>query len=91
MTICESCNQDMQTARGCIGTKIEYDDGVVMRQSLDHDMDVNGRCDDCNAQHGQPHHRGCDSERCPRCNGRLRSCLCPSRFEALPAKAVTHD
>jgi hypothetical protein len=34
-------------------------------------------CNDCNAGFGQPHHPGCDTERCPSCGGQMLGCLGP--------------
>ena len=33
-------------------------------------------CHDCNTPAGGLHHPGCDSERCPRCEGQAIACDC---------------
>ena len=35
------------------------------------------KCHDCNAEPGQPHEDGCDTEQCSVCGGQRLQCVCP--------------
>lgn len=77
MAECKWCKKDMNKVDSCTGnTSVDYPDGKKMKPSLEHFEEPDGRCHDCNVKHGQPHHPGCDVERCPRCSGQLISCGC---------------
>ena len=39
-------------------------------------------CSDCKTTKGSLHERGCDIERCPKCNGQLISCNCEFPYES---------
>lgn len=59
----------MKPGNGCLKTHFhkgtKYYERITCEQEL---------CHDCNATAGQPHHPGCDMERCPICNGQFISC-----------------
>ena len=40
-------------------------------------------CPDCNVESGQMHIHGCDTERCPLCQGQLISCGCVYRVNGM--------
>ena len=81
---CRSCFNDMRTANGCQPfvysaggkkyTRIKVGDIGDMFGEDDYNADF--RCTDCGALFGYAHHVGCYCERCPVCNGQMRSCGC---------------
>lgn len=78
MSECKLCRQDMNRVEGCKNDKvIKFSDvsldAVKAGESSDFTDSV---CHDCGASVGEPHHVGCDVERCPRCEGQLISCDC---------------
>ena len=79
MATCEVCKQEMNTADGCVDGTLYLTDGTTVFRSRTHWCDSGGRWTDCGAKHGQPHHLGCDVERCPYCMGQLISCGCLAR------------
>lgn len=70
--ICKVCHQDMLAVDGCVphayGKKTGRKFWVTPNQSP--------QCHDCGARAGQPHHPGCDMERCPKCGGQAIGCDC---------------
>jgi hypothetical protein len=77
MAKCEVCQQEMNTADGCVQTIYVLKDRTRVL-ALPY---VNGwgdgkedRCGDCNCKLGQLHHNGCDLERCPICLRQAISC-----------------
>ncbi len=79
MPKCSWCNEeitnpDIKTCKK--NTVVSFPDGSQF-PSLDYHLgESNGRCHDCNIEHGGKHHPGCDVERCPKCNGQLINCGC---------------
>lgn len=73
--ICEACKQDMLEAKGCTFTHIILNEKPIKRD-LQHWQNPGERCQDCGALYGEPHHVGCDIERCPICKGQLLGCGC---------------
>jgi len=75
----------MMKADACLAhDEVVYVDGTRLPSSRFHFDEASGRCHDCNVVHGQPHHPGCDVERCPRCDGQLISCECGCMWDARP-------
>lgn len=73
MAVCSACNGEMKTVDGCSGNVFV----VIKREQMEtilHGGDR--RCHDCNCLPGNPHHPGCDCERCPNCFRQLISCGC---------------
>lgn len=84
---CEWCNQDKEDKKTvtCIGdgTIVEFPDGEMLRASTEHGNELDGRCHDCNVEHGGYHHPGCDMERCPRCGRQIVTCDCFARCDGV--------
>lgn len=76
MAKCQDCKQEMLTAQGCKFTHIVDDKGKRYPRSLGHWQEPGERCHDCGAMYGEPHHHGCDVERCPKCGLQLIGCDC---------------
>jgi len=81
MVICEWCKQSMTDSDGClegicIGWPSYYLSYIYMQLPPTHFSEPYGRCHDCHAKHGMPHHCGCDVQRCPKCGGQFISCDC---------------
>lgn len=85
MSVCQSCNQEMLTAKGCTFTWLAYKDKtkkIYKRIKCGSPDDLFGgeepqeRCHDCGAKVGGYHHDGCDAERCPKCREQLLGCEC---------------
>jgi hypothetical protein len=74
---CEYCKGDMLKVKGCVFTHFEIKGEKVKRDVTDFGEIMPGRrCHDCGAINGQPHHFGCDTERCPVCGGQAIGCEC---------------
>jgi len=69
---CDNCGREMTSARTChvVPILIGGEDFVPIC------WDGPGRCHDCGVQPGGYHHPGCDTERCPKCQGQLIACGC---------------
>jgi rRNA maturation endonuclease Nob1 len=65
----------MLVAKGCTFTHVMYK-GKEVKRSLEHWQEPGKRCHDCGAMYGQPHHYGCDVERCPICGNQMIGCDC---------------
>ncbi len=78
MAVCTFCNDDMLKVDDCSANRIIRfeDDSKDYNASTAHFTEENGRCHDCYVKHGNYHHPGCDTERCPKCGGQLISCDC---------------
>lgn len=82
MAICEYCNQEMMTAKGCTELFIlvngkEYPRLPYGRDERAPDLAADKRnCHDCNCAWDHMHHFGCDMEECVKCHGQLISCGC---------------
>lgn len=76
MAVCNVCDKDMLKVDSCVymTVPVEQNGKVVALGPIPHDGE--GRCHDCNATPGSYHHPGCDTERCPSCQGQLISCGC---------------
>ena len=81
-TKCRVCGGDMEKADGCKPSifvcggkqyaRIKVGDAGDMYEGDNADT----RCTDCGAKYNHYHHKGCDCERCPICNGQLLTCGC---------------
>lgn len=77
MSVCRFCDQEMLRADGCRPHRvIALDSGAPLdavpygdpREGWEsYGLQPGPRCRDCNVVVGQPHHPGCDMERCPVC------------------------
>ncbi len=90
--ICSYCKQDMRAADGCIKVAVENDKGTFdpirygdeTRYGLAKEENPH-ECHDCATKLGAYHHRGCDWEQCPSCDGQLIGCDCGnSWYDPLP-------
>ncbi len=87
--VCERCNQDKKTAKGCTQKKYLCDKkpfAVVVYGDEREGYLLTGakapaRCHDCHTAHGQPHHQKCPAERCPVCAKQLIVCGCTLKVE----------
>lgn len=80
--VCGDCNREMSPGGGCTLTHVsKTEHGKSMKRIVcggpgDWGAECpGGNCGDCNAAPGQPHHAGCDIERCPECGGQMLGCL----------------
>ena len=76
MSQCEYCEQDMNMSDGCTTTAYMLPGGQRIVARIKYESFAGERCHDCNAQHGQYHHPGCDMEKCPICHGQAYGCDC---------------
>lgn len=90
---CDECKREMTVGGGCTATHLgttskgPWSQRVVFGSEPDDWGIERGHCHDCNAGVGQPHHFGCDVERCPRCGMQLISCECPwTHAAAIPTQ-----
>lgn len=81
-TTCGDCGQAMDPGVGCTLTHVSLTQKgksvkrIFCGEGDDWGADCpGGVCGDCNAGPGQPHHPGCDIERCPNCGGQMLMCL----------------
>ncbi|HSE44251.1 MAG TPA: hypothetical protein VLA89_02870 [Gemmatimonadales bacterium] len=81
---CDDCHRVMNPGVGCTLTHVSLgEDAQPVKRIFCGEGDdwgadcVGGVCHDCNAGPGQPHHAGCDIERCPKCGGQMLGCLGP--------------
>ncbi len=77
MAACQFCNSEMNGSLGCVEVPVRLKAGVfapIPWLTTDATQAVASvRCHDCDALPGNYHHRGCDEERCPNCDGQLIS------------------
>lgn len=81
---CQDCGRTMNPGGGCTITHVAKGprSSPVKRVFLGEESEDWGTvCHDCNAGEGQPHHAGCDAERCPECGGQMLGCLGPPSKE----------
>lgn len=82
MAVCQICNEDMLTAKGCNDHVYLLHDGKEVKPiKVGEGKDwLSGqeeeRCGDCNASIGETHHVGCDTERYRECGRQYISCDC---------------
>lgn len=78
MSKCEFCEKEMLRAKGCMNHAYEIrHEGFVLPEPVNiNQVHENGRCVDCAAKLGQPHHIGCDQEECGACGGQAIGCGC---------------
>lgn len=78
MAICQDCDQEMLEAAGCTLSTVPIAGVEIARVRYGQERPAyrGRRCGDCNVEHGQLHHLGCDVERCPTCHWQLISCGC---------------
>jgi hypothetical protein len=73
--VCERCERPMSPGGGCIPHAYSETEAGPPRPAQPYDGNWAGpTCHDCNAATGQPHHAGCDVERCPTCQGQALGC-----------------
>lgn len=78
---CDVCERTMDQGVGCTATHVgKSENGPWVPRIVfggePEDWGVErGHCNDCNAGVGQPHHDGCDVERCPECGAQMLMCL----------------
>lgn len=81
---CATCSREMTVGGGCEATHLGTSENGPWVERVVYGAEgedwgaAEGRpCHDCNVAPGQPHHDGCDVERCPRCGRQLIGCECP--------------
>jgi hypothetical protein len=64
---------------GCLFTHVAKEDKQPVKRIFVGEGDdwSSPLCHDCGAGEGQPHHPGCDAERCPVCGQQMMMCLGP--------------
>lgn len=72
MAICDWCHEEMTKVRRCSANRVIVRGKEYPPVPNNHE----GICHDCGVDPGQPHHPGCDMERCPICGGQIISCGC---------------
>lgn len=83
---CNICDKEMEQGGACSGALIEFPDGQKLAPLVY--VGPGHNCHDCGVRVLQPHHSGCDMERCPRCGGQLISCGCLSGENPDPGEPV---
>lgn len=86
---CTVCSNEMVEGGACSATHVSLAENGpwVKRVTYGDEADdwgaAEGRpCHDCNVGPGQPHHDGCDVERCPTCGRQMLGCLDPGVDDA---------
>lgn len=78
MTICQRCERAMSITNGC--DPVPFPDGTPPILYGDEPglegVNLPARCHDCGVRIGFSHHKFCDMESCPRCQGQLLGCGC---------------
>lgn len=81
MAVCDYCNLEMTTGRGCTDAPIVIDGQPYA--PIRHGSETRfiwpphiPRCHDCWVAAGDVHHHGCDMEECPACGEQSISCDC---------------
>ena len=75
MPICDCCDQEIRTAKGCLVTT-ETDGTPRVPYGHEGRFDEYHRCHDCGVLPGEFHHPNCDVEECPRCHQQRLGCGC---------------
>ncbi len=78
MSVCSRCNLEEEETEGCLS--FTYQCGrekfLVTKFGEEGSLWRTGRCPDCFAQIGRPHHAGCKEEQCPVCRHSAFNCGC---------------
>jgi hypothetical protein len=78
---CEFCQAEMLTATSCTTSTAGRRPYGSERGRTELGIPFQARCPDCGVCLGGFHHRNCDQEQCPDCDGQAISCPCdPSRW-----------
>ena len=81
MAICDLCGREMLGDEGCATHRwVDHHGNIFqpivfcgMGDMYEDDPNLQ-RCPDCGTPRHQPHHPGCDVERCPYCGNQLIMC-----------------